>query len=843
MSDNIDIPQNFIRQYEMAEGRDRIAVLRKVREHLEKEGYTKDQIQQGLKNLRSASKSSSQTITGSDFYKKLGKLQIEDKNGSSIGQREIQNGIAGIRLTIRNPDMEIFNKAVESLTVAMKNQYPNIEPSLKKIKAAIKRQESVQRSRTRSKLIRIDKRRFLGANDLSYATKRQEVYDFWADTSKRYLKVEKTLRKLIREAKDADMFTELREKTESTFDEKLSGEEDEEEKRLIADQKRDALREIDRKRREYGEQLQKVEELSEKPLEYIVKSGKISSRFEKDPLERVLAGIARYEFLERKLEFREAEEGDETESDESQRAWEAALLEEAEARQADDIFSGATTQDATLVGSEEEDKGIDYDLVDSEELLNSEADPLLAIEILNNKKLLAIEPESIQEMKEVLDEIKSGATYINFVSYLDQMAEELEESIVLDQDEYILPIYTYQKLESILNNKKFTTATKNETIILGEDVKENLEALFQAIHLLFTDERFAFMYYPQDIGNQDKNVRSDAARMIRNNPSMSKKNILRIFTQKARQSPRIPPKEGVLLSGLDDSDVGKALGEFTKACSEYYFEPFTKGLVAGAYPRFLQSEGAKAVTTIANKLGYNTVMGQFSQNLTQIASVKITGGQMKSLADFLTTLDEPAVVVDDALVGRAEKAARVLTSIFGKEQENLNTVSAILKHYIEETDSEEMASLKIKGETINARSKRFYNKPKRGLLSYPIFALPFYLEANRGLFNREGLKTQYERLVAVLEDVEDDIPEVLNKLLKAHNEIRKALGKPVVYGMLAPTYRSYDRMIDYMHQEEGIDLSHLEVENIVKAVDSHANIGKEYGITEEQVYLIKANFR
>jgi len=29
----------------------------------------------------------------------------------------------------------------------------------------------------------------------------------------------------------------------------------------------------------------------------------------------------------------------------------------------------------------------------------------------------------------------------------------------------------------------------------------------------------------------------------------------------------------------------------------------------------------------------------------------------------------------------------------------------------------------------------------------------------------------------------------------------------------------------------------------VKAVDSHSNIGKEYGITEEQVYLIKAYVR
>ena len=46
-----------------------------------------------------------------------------------------------------------------------------------------------------------------------------------------------------------------------------------------------------------------------------------------------------------------------------------------------------------------------------------------------------------------------------------------------------------------------------------------------------------------------------------------------------------------------------------------------------------------------------------------------------------------------------------------------------------------------------------------------------------------------------------------------------------------------------MQVDENIDLSYLEVEQIVKAVDSHENISREYGISGEQVYLIKANFR
>ena len=51
------------------------------------------------------------------------------------------------------------------------------------------------------------------------------------------------------------------------------------------------------------------------------------------------------------------------------------------------------------------------------------------------------------------------------------------------------------------------------------------------------------------------------------------------------------------------------------------------------------------------------------------------------------------------------------------------------------------------------------------------------------------------------------------------------------------------RVINKMQLEQNIDLSYLEVEQIVKAVDSHKSISEEHGISGEQVYLIKANFR
>jgi hypothetical protein len=133
----------------------------------------------------------------------------------------------------------------------------------------------------------------------------------------------------------------------------------------------------------------------------------------------------------------------------------------------------------------------------------------------------------------------------------------------------------------------------------------------------------------------------------------------------------------------------------------------------------------------------------------------------------------------------------------------------------------------------------------RNRRAFPIFALPHWLDQNQGVLTKKSSasKTQYNRLKAIFENAQTDLPVLLHKLLKAHDAVRKELGLEVVYGFVPLNEYGIDKMITKMQVDENIDLSYLEVEQIVKAVDSHDNISKEYGISKEQVYLIKANFR
>jgi len=81
-------------------------------------------------------------------------------------------------------------------------------------------------------------------------------------------------------------------------------------------------------------------------------------------------------------------------------------------------------------------------------------------------------------------------------------------------------------------------------------------------------------------------------------------------------------------------------------------------------------------------------------------------------------------------------------------------------------------------------------------------------------------------------------------LLEAHDEIRKMLDKPVyyTYGDVGD-FTDVSNTIDILKSKFNVDVSALDIENIVKETDSMQNLGLKYGISSESVYFVKANFR
>ena len=86
--------------------------------------------------------------------------------------------------------------------------------------------------------------------------------------------------------------------------------------------------------------------------------------------------------------------------------------------------------------------------------------------------------------------------------------------------------------------------------------------------------------------------------------------------------------------------------------------------------------------------------------------------------------------------------------------------------------------------------------------------------------------------------------DIYSKLLQAHDSLRILKGKMLHYGKRDETnFDHVEDMLIKMQDEYDLDMSAGELVSIVNDIDSFSSISKNYGISQEHVYLIKANFR
>ena len=123
--------------------------------------------------------------------------------------------------------------------------------------------------------------------------------------------------------------------------------------------------------------------------------------------------------------------------------------------------------------------------------------------------------------------------------------------------------------------------------------------------------------------------------------------------------------------------------------------------------------------------------------------------------------------------------------------------------------------------------------------------------------NKDTLKATrgtYDEIVKLIDIIsEDNLGNVKSrednktinkKLLEAHDGIRIIKGWPIHYGLKSIySIEGINNMKDELGTYYGVDLTAMDISKIVEEVDSYSNIAKQNGISEEKVYLIKANFR
>mgnify|MGYP003657391382 FL=1 len=88
------------------------------------------------------------------------------------------------------------------------------------------------------------------------------------------------------------------------------------------------------------------------------------------------------------------------------------------------------------------------------------------------------------------------------------------------------------------------------------------------------------------------------------------------------------------------------------------------------------------------------------------------------------------------------------------------------------------------------------------------------------------------------------LASVHTKILEAHDEIRKMLGKPIYYNTCElESFNHISDTIDIIKEQYKVELTGSDITGIVNEIDSMETIAKRYGVNSNAVYHVKAMFR
>ena len=723
------------------------------------------------------------------------------------------------KLDIRNPLPE--NLKNEQLQEDLKS---TIHPEAFKFNYDKIKQTLEDKSRTSEEVQLKNKfpvNKYLGAIDVSKKKNRIEIYNYWAEVGDLYDVFEDNLAEFFMAIKRS----KLPENILDTFDKLYS-------------------------------------KVAQENLEYIALFENVEDKFlnAHHRFFNIIAAMIATERLFDKDNYNFMEEGEHSES-------EYGDVTSQLAAEMISILGNSSTEGASILEGVETEEFV---WEDDYKAILSAADPLLMYEINRGEKLVSISKKMesqllkvLEELGDVLDESfcsidgyndeasceNAGGKWtfspvsLDTTADIDKWFDEMEDTLVLDEgdvgvDESFnakmpLPIsvMTNSEFSKMYSTDKFKSISRNKDIDVG--VMSTIKDFFSDLHILLSDEEFQFEVKGRsskgssrgsEVGDWRERRGTSMEGVSANPLSMNQKGKLRPELESVKQS---------LVKLLDSAN-------------DYYFDPLYSGLMPIQIPTFGSSIGAKVMQTMSLDLGLETVMTAAYDTLSAGSSKEINVGDLDTIADFLDNIFMPSVEIDDGLILDGELAASSLTRIFRKEEINHNYCAALIHHYMEDIGDlsrEKDEFGEGSGKSILQRSVDFH-EDYTSRKAIPMFAMPHWLDMNQGILTETpALKRAYTRLKDIFEHVQTDLPVLLHKLLKAHDVIRSELGMDVTYGYNPLNEYGVTRVINKMQTDENIDLSYLEIEQIVKGVDSHKNISREHGISAEHVYKIKALFR
>ena len=715
--------------------------------------------------------------------------------GNRISSNELLNTKINDPIDIRNPKPEVMEDIDNALAG---NIGEKLRHNLTQIKEVLEDRLDV----AEYKEFKININKYLGAVDVSKKDVRIEIYNYWAGIGELYEQFEEDLTNFFIEARDIDFPEEIKDTFEKLY-----------------------------------------KQAGNTNLEYIAKFKNIDRRFESG-YHRFFNIVAHRLALDR-MTTKEDDQSGYADDPQSFGDVNASLVQYLESSLAASSSTAGDEIDMDIVDELEELLQTSLRWEEDYEAVMGSADPLLVYEYNRGTKLIAINDQMESEILTLLEDMEEqledaddyGEVSLETSADIAEWLDQVENTQILDEGDVkimALPISVLRntKFAQMYSENSFDSVEEGEKI--GLDNIDKIKNFFNDLYDLLSGEDF----------RAEVETRSTKGR--RRGSVME--------TRDARGSSVTEIGGGKIPLSLNQKgEIRDELRGFKTELQKmldsaiaYYFDPLYSGMMPIEIPAFGSSIGSKVIQTMSLELGMETVMSGAYDTLFEGSREEIDTGDMVAIADFLDNIFMPEIQIDGGLIVDGIEFADALTEIFGEgtREKNNNYAAALIHHYMKETNDLKREGKDFEGKSIKERAKLFYDDYK-ARKPFPVFALPHWLDMNQGILTKgkPAKKTAYNRLKAIFESAQVDLPVLLHKLLKAHDVIRQELGKPIIYAQIPMNEYGINKMITKMQVDENIDLTSFEVEQIIKAVDSHDNISKEYGISGEQVYMIKASFR
>ena len=308
-------------------------------------------------------------------------------------------------------------------------------------------------------------------------------------------------------------------------------------------------------------------------------------------------------------------------------------------------------------------------------------------------------------------------------------------------------------------------------------------------------------------------------------------------------------KEGTIPSGAK----GK-FDELVKQISEFFFVPLTSSYYPFAdkldFRTEIDSNTERLFAIITSKntdITENAYLSIINQELQDAAFIDIT--IVEDIAELLEEATSPDAKADvENFKGKLEQLhAMLIPEVF-----KVGPDSAIGEEGKEELG--EYFRMTLENNNVDTEGMTIFDEPldvwdtgDSGPIRSVINHIIRREDSYRALDDEESVTTfgkAIDRLKAARDSMQIIKSDLELDLLQTHDSIRKMLGKPVYYNTSKlDNFEHVNTAMSMLKEEYNLDVSAVEVENIVNDFGAMEDIATKHGVSPESVYFLKGNFR